>query len=304
MRHMLCIGFGYSARALAREIDPVAWRITGTSRSADGCVQIERQGHASAMFDGGVSGDAFLAGLGDVSHLLVSAAPGPAGDPVLNALGGGLARLSQLEWIGYLSTVGVYGDHDGAWVDEESPLRPVSARSVQRAEAERAWLDFAASSGKPVEIFRLSGIYGPGRGPFQKLRNGTSRRIIKPGQVFNRIHADDIAGALAVAVNRPARTAVYNLTDDLPAPPQDVIAHAAELLGIEPPPEVAFEDADLTPMGRSFYGENKRVRNDRIKAALGYTFRRPTYREGLAAILAAEGQAPSGGYEPGRSPTE
>ena len=289
MSELLCLGFGYSARALARELATAGWRIVGTSRSAEGAAAIDEQGFEGRIFDGASNDEAVLSDLPKVSHVLVSAAPGPYGDPVLHVLADRLEKLPTLKWIGYLSTVGVYGDHDGAWVDEDTEPKPVSTRSVQRATAENAWLDFAARSELAVQIFRLSGIYGPGRGPFQKLRNGTSRRIIKPGQVFNRIHALDIAGALTAAMAIPApKTAVYNLTDDLPAPPQDVIVHAAALLGIEPPSEIAFEDADMTPMGRSFYGENKRVRNDKLKADFSYQFRCPTYREGLDAILRAE----------------
>ena len=190
----------------------------------------------------------------------------------------------------YLSTVGVYGDHDGAWVDEESPCRPVSKRSIWRLAAEAAWRRFATETGIPVAIIRLSGIYGPGRGPFQKLKDGASRRIIKPGQVFNRIHAGDIAQIVEAVFDKRA-SGVFNGTDNEPAPPQDVIVHAAGLLGIGPPPEVPFASADLSAMARTFYGENKRVRNDRIKTELGVSLAFPTYREGLAAILEAERQS-------------
>ena len=183
------------------------------------------------------------------------------------------------------STTGVYGNTDGAWVDEETPCKPVSKRSVQRVAAEDAWLSFAGEHDLPVQIFRLSGIYGPGRNTFENFRNGKARRLVKPGQVFNRIHVADIAGSLKSAISKPS-TRIFNVTDDEPAPPQDVVACAAELLGVDPPPEIAFETADLTPMARSFYGENKRVSNRRIKDELGYTLRYPDYRVALKDLLA------------------
>ena len=189
-----------------------------------------------------------------------------------------------LRWIGYLSTVGVYGDHGGAWVDETTPLAPASRRSRERCEAEAAWQAFADARGVPLAILRLSGIYGPGRSPFDKLRAGTARRLVKPGQVFNRIHVHDIAGALIhLAASRTG--GVFNVTDDEPAPPQDVVAHAARLGGFPLPPAIDFATADLTPMARSFYGENKRVSNSKLKQS-GYAMIFPTFREGLAALNA------------------
>ncbi|WP_306228811.1 SDR family oxidoreductase [Mangrovibrevibacter kandeliae] len=218
------------------------------------------------------------------THLLISIAPGEAGDPVLATQRSRvLDQMPALRWIGYLSTVGVYGDHGGAWVDETGPLRPVSKRSVQRVEAEAGWQALADARDVPLAILRLSGIYGPGRSAIENLRAGTARRLVKPGQVFNRIHVADIAGALRL-LSAQARGGVFNVTDDEPAPPQDVVAYAAGLLGIDPPAEIAFDTADLTPMARSFYGENKRVRNERLKSA-GYEFLFPTYREGLKNVL-------------------
>ena len=235
-----------------------------------------------AAADRGAVSDA----LAEADRVLVSVAPNASGDPVLNAFGDELAAAKP-QSIVYLSTVGVYGDHGGAWVDETSPCHPKSNRSRQRLDAEARWAGFGAETGVPVAIIRLAGIYGPGRGPFEKLRRGTARRIIKPGQVFNRIHVDDIAAIVEAAFERGA-SGVFNGSDDEPAPPQDVLAYAAELLGMPPPPEVPFEEAELTPMARSFYGENKRVRNRRIKSELGVRLAYPTYREGLAAVLASE----------------
>ncbi len=205
---------------------------------------------------------------------------------MLRAYGSALARhLGAKDWIGYLSTTGVYGDHGGGWVDEATPLAPSTARGRWRVEAEAAWAALAGRTGAPLHVFRLAGIYGPGRGPFAKVRAGTARRIVKRAQVFSRIHVEDIAQVLAASMARPDAGAIYNLCDDDPAPPQDVIGHAAALLGLPPPPEVAFEDAEMTPMARSFYAESKRVRNERIKDELGIALRFPDYRAGLADLL-------------------
>ena len=221
--------------------------------------------------------------LADTDVLLVSAPPSEQGDPVLRRYAEAIAA-SRIGWIGYLSTIGVYGDQGGAWIDETTPAAPRSARSRIRVEAEAAWFDLGARSGKAVQVFRLSGIYGPGRNPIVKLREGRSQRIVKAGQVFNRIHVDDIATTLLASLDRPRPGAVYNVTDDEPTPPQTVTEHAASLANLPLPPEIDFETADLSPMARSFYGENKRVRNQLIRDELGVTLAYPTYREGLAAL--------------------
>lgn len=226
------------------------------------------------------------AALDRATHLLVSAAPSDAGDPVLNALKGEIAaRAGQFDWVGYLSTTGVYGDTGGDWVDEGSPLNPATKRGIAREKAEAEWQSI---KGLPLHIFRLAGIYGPGRGPFAKVRSGTARRIIKKDQVFSRIHVEDIAKILGASMAHPNPGAVYNLCDDDPAPPQDVIAFAAELLGVPLPPPEDFETAEMTPMARSFYAESKRVRNDRIKQELGVTLKYPDYKIGLRDLLARE----------------
>ncbi|GAB2207413.1 SDR family oxidoreductase [Roseibium sp. ROS1] len=280
---LFIFGTGFSSKAFVEEVrDQFDW-IGGTTRSSDKMEALRTLGVEPFLFDGSSQGDGVAEALKQATHILVSIAPNEAGDPVLNQYANEIAGAKP-RWIGYLSTVGVYGNHDGAWVDEDTPLNPVSKRSVQRVAAEEAWLAFAEQNDLPVQIFRLSGIYGPGRNAFENFRKGTARRLVKPGQVFNRIHVADIAGALKAAMAKPS-TRVFNVTDDEPAPPQDVVAFAAELLGVEAPPEIPFETADLTPMARSFYGENKRVSNQRLKDELGFTFRYPDYRVALKALL-------------------
>ena len=282
-RVLLSIGHGYSARALARLLRPQGWRIIGTTRSAEKAGALAAEGVEPLVWPGGDLAPA----LAEATHLLSSVGPDAEGDPVLRQAGGAIAAAApRLAWAGYLSTTGVYGDHRGGWVDEATPLAPATERGRRRVAAEHAW---AAVPGLPLHIFRLAGIYGPGRSAFDRLRAGTARRIVKEGQVFSRIHVDDIAQALAASMARPDSGAVYNLADDAPAPPQDVIACAAELLGAPAPPEIPFEAAELSPMAASFYSESKRVRNDRIKAELGVRLLHPDYRAGLRAILAAGG---------------
>ncbi len=279
MSTLLSIGHGYSARALARLLVPQGWRVIGTVRSEDKAAVIASEGVEPLIWPGADLGPA----LAEATHLLTSVAPGPEGDPVLNALGDQIAA-HDFDWAGYLSTTGVYGDHDGDWVDEDTPLDPSTKRGRHRVDAEAGW----QALNLPLHIFRLAGIYGPGRGPFAKVRAGTARRIVKPGQVFSRIHVEDIAQVLAASIARPNPGRVYNLCDDDPAPPQDVIGYAAELLNLPLPPEEDFETAQMTPMARSFYAESKKVRNGRIKEELGVTLKYPTYRDGLRALLEAE----------------
>ena len=282
---LLNFGHGYSAQALAQRLLPEGWTVIGTSRSPDKLDAIRATGVTPLLWPGSDPTEA----LARATHVLLSAAPDAGGDPVLRAIGPALAaRAPSLDWVGYLSTTGVYGDHQGGWVDEDSPLTPATRRGQMRAEAEADWARLAAEHGLPLHIFRLAGIYGPGRGPFAKVRAGTARRIIKEGQVFSRIHVEDIAQVLAASIARPDPGRIYNLCDDDPAPPEDVIAHAAELLGVPLPPAIRYDEADLSPMARSFYAESKRVRNDRIKEELGVVLKYPDYRVGLAALLAEE----------------
>ena len=275
---LLSIGHGYSARALARLLVPRGWTVIGTSRSADKAAGFRAEGVSHMIWPGE------RLPLDRATHILTSVAPGKTGDPVLAEAAEQLKTAKHLEWVGYLSTTGVYGDRDGGWVDETSELRPTTERGRARVEAEKAWqaLDL------PLHIFRLAGIYGPGRGPFAKVRAGTARRIIKERQVFSRIHVDDIAQILAASIARPSPGAIYNVCDDHPAPPEDVIAHAAKLLGVPIPSAVPFDQAEMSPMARSFYAESKRVRNNRIKEELGVSLLYPDYRQGLAALLESE----------------
>ena len=281
MTTLLSFGHGYSARALTRLL-PEDWRVIGTTRSPDRVEALRAEGVEPVIWPGGD----LIPALDAATHLLISAAPDADGDPVLRDWQDAIAaRAERFAWVGYLSTTGVYGDRDGGWVDEESELRPATKRGQARVGAEAAW---RAIPGLPLHVFRLAGIYGPGRGPFEKVRQGTARRIVKQGQVFSRIHVDDIAQVLKASIDRPHTGATYNLCDDDPAPPQEVIAHAAELLGLPVPQEVPFEEAEMTLMARSFYAESKKVRNDRIKDKLKVTLIHPDYRSGLAALLRAE----------------
>jgi nucleoside-diphosphate-sugar epimerase len=282
---LLSFGHGYSARALARLLLPQGWRIIGTTRSTNKASRLDTEGVEPLIWPG----SDMTAALDAATHVLVSAGPDERGDPVLAELRNQVAEAApHIRWLGYLSTTGVYGDHDGGWVDETTPLTPTTKRGQARVDAEAGWQELAAETGLPLHIFRLAGIYGPGRGPFAKVRDGTARRIIKPGQVFSRIHVDDIAQVLAASIARPNPGAVYNLCDDDPAPPEDVIGYAAKLLGLPVPPEVDFETANLSPMARSFYAESKRVRNDRIKDELGVALQYPDYRTGLKSLLEVE----------------
>lgn len=278
MARIFVFGLGFSGRVIARHLAAAGWSVAGSTRSGEA---VDLPGIAVFPFDRAHPlPEEALAG---VTHLLSSVPPDDTGDPVLDLMGEALARL-PIAWAGYLSTTGVYGDHGGGWVDESTPVDPGLDRSRRRAAAERQWL----ASGLPVHLFRLAGIYGPGRSAIDSVLAGTARRIVKPGQVFSRIHVDDIARTVLASMARPNPGAIYNVCDDDAAPPQEVIAHAAALLGRTPPPEIPWEEAKatLSPMALSFYADNKRVRNDRLKDELGVTLRYPSYRQGLAAMVA------------------
>lgn len=279
---LLSLGHGFSARALAPLLLAEGWDVIGTTRDPAKLEPLRATGITPILWEQASVADA----LSKATHVLMSAAPDAEGDPALRLVGDAIQdRAPMLDWAGYLSTTGVYGDHQGGWVYEDTPLTPATRRGQLRVDAELAW---SKVSGLPLHIFRLAGIYGPGRGPFAKLRNGTARRIIKPNQVFSRIHVEDIAQVLLASIRQPNPGAAYNLCDDTPAPPQDVIACAAKMLDMPIPPEIPFDRAELSPMARSFYGESKRVSNRRIKEELGVTLRYPDYQSALRAILDAE----------------
>jgi nucleoside-diphosphate-sugar epimerase len=291
MSKLFCFGLGYSALRVAQRLAGEGWKIAGTARTGDGTDAIAAAGFEAFMFDGSAPGAGIADALADTTHILVSAPPDTDGDPVLRQHRGDIERADALSWIGYLSTVGVYGDSGGAWIDETAETDATSARGRRRVAAEQEWLALAEARDMRVQILRLAGIYGPGRSAIERLREGTAHRIVKPGQVFNRIHVDDIATTVCAGIAGRGVTAAYNVADDEPAPPQDVVAFAAALLHMPPPPEVPFTDAQLPPMAASFYADNKRVSNARLRQELGVALKFPTYREGLRAILAGEARA-------------
>ncbi|MGH6749571.1 MAG: SDR family oxidoreductase [Methyloceanibacter sp.] len=289
MKKLFACGLGFSAQELASRLTADGWRIAGTTRDEANLARAGAQGYEMARFAGESGNREITRLLKGTTHLIHSIPPGPQGDPVLAHCRDQIATIGTLEWIGYLSTVGVYGDQEGRWVDETTPPRPNSERTEARVEAEEAWLRFGEETGIPVHVFRLAGIYGPGRSAFDKLLAGTARRIRKDGQVFSRIHVADIASVLEASIAQPRAGAIYNVADDEPAAPDAVVAYAAKLLGMPPPPEVHFDEADLSPMARSFYEGSRRIANARIKSELGVKLRYPTYREGLTALIPERG---------------
>lgn len=285
MNTLLVFGYGYTATVFGRAMLAKGWRVIGTTRSAEKADEMRTEGVEAILWPG----EDVLPALDAAAHILICTAPDDAGDPVLVAYQAEIAaRAGQYQWLGYLSTTAVYGDRDGGWVDETSTLAPSTARGNLRVDAEIAWLDLHTTCALPVHIFRLAGIYGPGRGPFAKVRSGTARRIIKAGQVFSRTHVDDINQVLQASISKPNAGAIYNVCDNDPAPPQDVIAKAAQMLNLPISPEEPFETAEMTPMARSFYAESKKVSNKLILGELGVQLKYPDYRSGLEALLAAE----------------
>jgi len=274
---LLSFGHGYTAQALAAELLADGWRVIGTTRSHDKAKTIRETGAEAVIFP------EEMPDLSGVTHILTSAGPNADGDPVLPHLRKQIVDAApNLAWVGYLSTTGVYGDQQGGWVDEASPTEPSTRRGQWRVDAENEW---RALPNVPLHIFRLAGIYGPGRGALEKVRQGTARRIIKQGQVFSRTHVDDIVQVLRASIAQPNAGRVYNVCDDDPAPPQDIIEHAARLLGKPIPPAERFEDAEMSPMMRSFYADSKRVRNTRIKEELDVQLKYPTYKDVLRAMM-------------------
>lgn len=284
---LFCFGLGYVGSAMARERRAAGWHAAGTVRDPAHVASAQAGGVAVHRF----AADAELdpAALAGATHILSTVPPEGARDPVLAALSQAIIALPALRWVGYISSTGVYGNRDGAWVDEESATDPSGPRGRHRLLAEEAWRDLWRHRGVPVHVFRVAGIYGPGRSALDLVRAGKARRIVKPGQFFSRVHRDDIVAVLGASIAQPSPGAVYNVADDRPAPPDEVIAHAATLLGIAPPPAEPYEEAaaSLSPMARAFYADNRRIANGRIKRELGVRLRYPSYREGLAAIARA-----------------
>jgi nucleoside-diphosphate-sugar epimerase len=293
MSTLICFGLGYSAEHFIGRYGGGFDRIVGTVRGAERAADLNARlsGRVNALvFDGTLATPDVKSAIGEADLALVSVPPNENGDPIIAAFRDALAHARRLRSMVYLSTVGVYGDHGGGWVDEETPSRPVSARGRERLAAEQAWQEFGAQAGFAVAILRLAGIYGPGQNALVQIARGSSRRIVKPGQVFNRIHVGDIAQAIDAAFAHGAR-GIFNVADDEPTPPGDPLAFAAQLLGRDPPPEVSFEDAapSMSPMALSFWQDCRRVRNDKLKRQLGVTLLYPTYREGLRALNAGLG---------------
>jgi nucleoside-diphosphate-sugar epimerase len=283
MNHILFFGLGFSAGVLAERLAHRGWRVSATSRSAAGAQAIGARGYRGLVFDGSrpLPQEAF----DGVTHVVDSAPPGDDGDPVLRQHARDFAaRAQQFAWVAYLSTTGVYGDHGGGLVTEETPLTPNTERGHKRLLAETQWLNLWREHGLPVQVFRLAGIYGPGRNQLLSLLDGSAKRVIKPGQLFSRIHVEDIANTLEASIAHPNPGRAYNVCDDEASPPQDVVEFGAKLLGLPVPPDVPFDAASLSPMARSFYADSKRVSNERIVAELGVKLSYPTYREGLTAL--------------------
>ncbi|MDE0797045.1 MAG: SDR family oxidoreductase [Alphaproteobacteria bacterium] len=285
---LFCFGLGYSAMALSRRLDAAGWTIRGTCRKPARKAALGALGISAALFDGDTPMDpADL--LQGATHVLLSIPPGAEGDPAFRQHAQDIAAAGTVKWVGYFSTTGVYGNRDGDWVDETSDLRPGNERSQRRVDAERDWLSWGDRHGISVQIFRLPGIYGPGRSAVDQVKAGTARRISKPGHVFSRIHVEDIATTVAASIARAQPGGIYNVCDDEPAAPGDVVAYVCELLSREPPPEIPYDEADMSPMAKSFWSDNRRVRNDRMKQDLGVRLDFPDYRIGIRGILGLGG---------------
>ena len=277
--NLFCFGLGYCADYLSAKLIKQGWQVSATCRNSEKAAVLEASGIRSVLLSGK---KVTVTDIGKADHILISVPPEQDGsDPVINFAEAALAALQdQIKWVGYLSTTGVYGDHQGAWIDEETPAGLLSERGQRRVAAEAQW----AATGLPMHYFRLAGIYGPGRNSLRALQNGTARRVVKQGQVFSRIHLADITRILEASIANPNAGRAYSVCDDTPAPPQDVVTYAAELMGVSPPALQDFATAELSPMARSFYGENKRIRNNRIKEELGVSLEYPDYRAGLSAL--------------------
>jgi len=292
-KNLFCFGFGYTCDYLSHELMGANsdWQVFGTTRDTDKKADLRARNIKTYLFDFDTPLPDPIYMLKDVTHILISTPPSDEGDPTFMAHAHDFLSLENLEWIGYLSTTGSYGDRNGGWVDEQSYARPSTKRGSRRLKAEEQWLSLYESDQLPVHIFRLAGIYGPGRSALDSVRSGVARRIDKPGHAFSRTHVEDIVQVLTASINNPNPGEVYNVCDDMPAPSHEVIDYACRLLGMESPPLIPYDKVDLAPITRSFYTDNKRVRNDKIKNDLGVSLKYPTYKEGLQGCLEAEGHA-------------
>lgn len=287
-KQLFCFGYGFCCDYLARLVVPQGWGVAGTTRDVEKKEQLAAQNIKSHIFDQNIPLNDPHFFLKDVTHILISSPPDDTGDAAFLHHAEDILKMPNLEWIGYLSSTSVYGDRGGELVDEASEVRPTSKRGTRRALAEAQWLSLAGELGAPIHIFRLAGIYGPGRSALESVRAGVARRIVKPGHAFSRIHVEDIAQTLLASINKPNPGSVYNVSDDMAAPSHEVISYACELLGIEPPPLLPFDEADMAPIALSFYNDNKRVDNHKIKSELGVKLRYPNYKLGLQACLEEE----------------
>jgi len=281
---LFCFGLGYTAMALSRRLDAEGWTIRGTCQNVKRRHALSALGIKAEVFDGKqrMTSASILA---NSTHVLISIPPTLEGDPALYHHAKDIADIGSVRWVGYLSTTGVYGNHNGNWVDETSTLKPTSQRSERRLLAENGWRDWGRRTNIPTQIFRLASIYGPGRSVIDRIKAGTATRISKPGHYFSRIHVEDLATALSASINRPAPEGLYNVCDDEPAEPASVTAYAYNLLGRSPPTEISIDDAQLSPKARTFWRDNKRVRNNRIKEQLGVELAFPNYRSGLHNLV-------------------
>jgi nucleoside-diphosphate-sugar epimerase len=280
---LFCFGLGFAAQVFAKRMHAQGWTVSGSSRAIDKKDSLKEL--SMLPFDGTCVTEEIRGALSEATHLLISIPPQPSGDVVLQKFSSQLAECKKLEWIGYISSTGVYGDTQGQWVDESSPLHPITELNVRRVEAENGWLSMAKENGCPVMIFRCAAIYGLGRNLLVSVKQGRARRIEKPGLVFSRIHVEDLAQILEASINKPRSGEIYNVSDDHPAPPTEAVEYACNLLHVTPPPLIPFESAELSKIARGFYQTCKRVGNKKIKEELGVKLKYPDYRSGLEAIL-------------------
>ena len=282
---LFCFGLGFSSLALIERLLPKGWKVSGTCQSSKSQDAMREKNISALLFNSSQSCPEISQSISVATHLLVTIPPQDSGDVVLNIFSEAIAEAKQLEWIGYISSTGVYGDTKGEWVDEMSPLKGETDLNLKRIAAEKSWLNFGKGNDLPVMLFRCVGIYGPGRNLLESVKKGSARRIDKPGLVFSRIHCADLAQTLEASMRNIQSGEIYNVADDLPSPPAEAVEYACGLLGLDQPLLVPYEKAELSPVARSFYSTNKRISNKKIKQELGVKLVYPDYRSGLKALL-------------------